>query len=109
MGLMGVTFAGILALISWLWSSPQWLNPVTGETEGVSYTHFVPWLWSKFGAGSMNWGLSQAWWDALPVFPFVGLTAWLWYCACKPPPIVPPPATTPTLSDPAPGEPAEAD
>ena len=107
MGLMGVTFAGVLALISWLGGSPQWLNPASGETEGVSYTHFMPWIWSKFGAGSMNWGLSRPWWDALPMFPFVGLTAWLWYSARKHPPIVAPSVPAPTPSAPVPTTPEE--
>ena len=102
MGLMGVTFAGVLALIAWLGGNPQWLNPLSGETEGVSYAHLVPWLWSKIDMLSMKWGLSDAWWDALPLVPFAGLTLWLWWCARKRPPITLPPAPPTDIGPPEP-------
>ncbi len=111
-GLMGVTFAGVLALIAWGWSSPTWTNPFADggpATEPVAYSHLVPWLWQKMGgqpvaenAGVAYWYLSETWWKALPAVPFALLTIWLWWCARKRPPIVPP---RPVPSGAAPDEP----
>ena len=106
MGLMGVTFAGVLALIAWLGGSPQWLNPTTGQTEAVSYAHFVPWIWDGIGFIPPQWGLPDAWWDVLPMFPFALMTIWLLWCARRHPPItlasVPPePESPPPPSAPA--------
>lgn len=86
-GLMGVTLAGVSALIAWLWNDPHWLNPVSGNEEMVSYAHFVPWVWNGLNALPMQWGLSDAWWDVLPMFPFAALVIWLWYCAQRRPKI----------------------
>jgi hypothetical protein len=86
-GLTGVALAGVLALIVWRWNDPHWLNPVSGVEEAVSYGHLVPWLWVSIGALPMRWGLSEAWWDALPFFPFLLVVVWLWWCARKRPAI----------------------
>ncbi|MFQ5591874.1 MAG: OPT family oligopeptide transporter [Phycisphaerae bacterium] len=80
-GLAGVALAGVLALMVWLWHDPHWVNPVSGVEEAVSYGHFVPWLWANLGFLPIKWGLSSAWWDALPFFPFLILVVWLWWCA----------------------------
>ncbi len=103
MGLMGVTLAGISVLIAWWWNDPRWLNPVSGVEEPISYVHFIPWLWSSLGWLPMKWGLSDAWWKALPMIPFAGLVIWLWLCAWRVPKIstavvkdnIPPPDTDP--------------
>jgi len=89
MGLMGVAFAGVLALIAWLGGDPRWVNPVSGIAEPVSYVHVVPWLWHATGI-PLRWGLSEGWWDAFPLVPFALLTVWLWRRAVRRPPIVPP-------------------
>jgi len=102
-GLMGVGLAGTIALIAWLGDHPVWFNPVSGAEEPVSYAHFVPWLWDKIGI-PMNWGLSQAWWEALPIFPFAFLVIWLWWCAGRRPRISLSPA--PAVASPVPLMPA---
>lgn len=84
-GLMGVALAGVLALISWIWSNPHWINPISGASEPVSYAHLAPWLWSKIGFIDFNWGLPESWWNALPVAPFLVLVIWLWWMARKRP------------------------
>lgn len=86
-GLMGVTLAGFSALIAWWWNDPHWLNPVSGNEEMVSYAHFVPWVWNGLDVLPMQWGLSDAWWDVLPMFPFAVLVIWLWYCSQRRPKI----------------------
>lgn len=86
MGLMGVTFAGVLALISWIGGNPQWTNPLSGKSEGVSYAHVIPWMWDKIELLPLKWGLSDGWWDALPLFPFFIMTGWLWWSARQRPP-----------------------
>lgn len=106
-GLMGVALAGVTALIAWWWSDPRWLNPFAEgkpTNEPVSTTHLAPWIWEKLGGAAdaegttvANWGLSAAWWDALPMCPFFLLVLWLWWCARKRPPVtLPPPATAPS-------------
>jgi len=98
-GLMGVALAGVAALISWWFNGPKWANPITGgEAEPVMPSHVVPWLWSKFASGVpgevpgiSEWGLSHAWWNALPMIPFVFLAIWLFRCARKRPRVVLPP------------------
>ncbi len=117
-GLTGVALAGVLALIVWRWDDPRWLNPVTGAKEAVSCGHLVPWLWGSIKALPLKWGLSDAWWDALPFFPFMLLVVWLWWCARKQPPSAfspvegiaagPPQPITPPVGGPdAPESPAE--
>ena len=90
-GLMGVALAGVAALIGWWWADPKWLNPLVGNVERVSPVHLFPWIWDKFDWLSIHWGLSEAWWSALSLFPFLLLTMWLWWSARKRPPIVLPP------------------
>lgn len=91
-GLMGVTLAGVAALMAWLaTANPNWINPLNGVSEPVRPGHFVPWLWFKFDFLSLRWGLSEAWWDALPMLMFAPLVVWLWWCARKRPPVVLPP------------------
>lgn len=104
-GLAGVALAGVIALIAWLGNNPLWVNPLSGQEEPVSPAHLVPWLWDKIETLHLKWGLSEAWWDALPLFPFVLLVLWLWWSARKRPPItLPPTATLP--SGPAEPQPA---
>lgn len=85
-GLMGVLLAFVTVVIGWIWSDPRWTNPVTGGEEPVTPAHLLPWLWQigteEGGTSAMNnWGLSEAWWDGLPMIPFVLLTIWLFICA----------------------------
>ncbi len=94
-GVMGVLLAAFAALISWLWGSPRWENPLYGAEEPVTPVHFVPWVWSKIDAIPLRWGLSEAWWDALPMVPFAALVVWLWWCARKRPTVALPPTPTP--------------
>lgn len=108
-GLMGVAFAGALAFLAWWWKNPSWINPLAGAgalAEPVSYTHFVPWVWSSFVSLPQHWGLSDAWWDALPFFPFFMLTLWLWWCARKRPTITLPPIAPVIAGPPEPLMPA---
>lgn len=102
-GLMGVAIAGVTALIA-ATSSSVFANPladVPGTSEPINPRHFVPWLWASLGVLPTKWGLTDAWWNALPLFPFVLLTIWLWWCARQPPPIMlPPSAPTPGPSAP---------
>ena len=107
-GLMGVALAGMIAMIAWLGGNPRWLNPSAGHEEPVVCEHFVPWLWSKFGEGSMNWGLRDAWWDALPFFPFAVLAVWLWWCARKRPALVLPSVPAPVPAGPERSEPSDS-
>ena len=90
-GLVGVALAGVTAFISWWWQEPRWFNPLAGQEEPVTPMHLGPWLMDRFEALPLKWGLLDAWWDALPMFPFVLLVAWLWWCARKRPPIILPP------------------
>ncbi len=94
-GLMGVLLAVIAAIITAVFNS-RWLNPLSGTEEPVTPVHLVPWIWSKIDAIPLRWGLSQAWWDALPMFPFAALVVWLWWCARKRPTVALPPTPTPT-------------
>jgi len=41
-GLMGVALVAVAALISWAWSDPRWMNPVSSASEPVTPAHFVP-------------------------------------------------------------------
>ena len=87
-GLIGVALAGITAFISWWWSSPRWANPLEGGVEEpVSPAHLGPWIMARFDAVPEKWGLGDAWWDALPMLPFIPLAIWLWWCARRQPPI----------------------
>ncbi len=90
-GLVGVALAGVTAFISWWWPAPRWFNPLAGQEEPVTPMHLGPWLMDRFEALPLQWGLPDAWWDALPVFPFMLLVVWLWWCARKRPPIILPP------------------
>ncbi|UCC31487.1 MAG: oligopeptide transporter, OPT family [Phycisphaerales bacterium] len=109
-GLMGVALAGVTALIAWAWKDPRWINTFAEDgpqTEAVSPAHLVPWVWERFGgmpAGEQTsiayWWLPQAWWDALPMFPFVLLVMWLWWCARRRPPVTPPAAASATVEPP---------
>jgi len=98
-GLMGVALAGVAAIIGWLWSSPKWANPFHGGAlEAVMPSHFIPWIWTKFGSAEAgaepwiaHWGLREAWWNALPMLPFAALAVWLYLCARKRPKVVLPP------------------
>jgi len=95
-GVMGVLLAGVAALISWIWSSPRWENPLYGVEEPVTPAHFVPWIWHKIDAIPLRWGLSEYWWDALPMFPFAALVVWLWWRSRKRPTVTLPPTPTPS-------------
>ena len=82
----------------------QWVDGETvGEPEdgedfekwheqSVQPSDLAPWLWTKLSdSGSwVRWRLDKKWWDGLAIFPLIGLTIWLWWCARKRPPIVPP-------------------
>ena len=81
---MGIALVGVTALISWWWSDPRWVNPESAMEEIVGPMHFVPWLWSNF-EGLARWGLSANWWHGCSVFPFLLVTAWLWWSARKRP------------------------
>ncbi|UCE58326.1 MAG: oligopeptide transporter, OPT family [Phycisphaerales bacterium] len=107
-GLMGVALAGITALMAWRWKDPHWSNPVSGMEEPVTPSALVPWLWQSIDSVQMKWGLSDAWWDALPFSPFAVLVIWLWLSARRRPAITLPPAEPPTdePSEPEPPEPA---
>jgi putative OPT family oligopeptide transporter len=101
-GLIGVALAGAAALIAWLWKDPWWVNPVDGEEVRVLPAHLVPWMWDKIDALPMHWGLTEAWWDVLPFFPFLLLVLWLWWCARRRPRVSLPPAGTVTAGPPKP-------
>ncbi len=109
-GLMGVALAGIAAFIGWWWTDPRWMNPLAGEVESVSTVHFVPWIWDSFDSLAVRWGLSEPWWNALSLFPFVVLVIWLWWSARQRLPITLPPvvAAGPPPSGPEGPQPPEA-
>ncbi len=105
-GLMGITLAGVLAFMTWLWNDIRWFNPIGGRDglgadEPLSYAQLVPWISSKIDVIPQKWGLSDAWWDALPLMPFVPVVIWLWWHARKRPPIIPP-APQPIAPEPEP-------
>jgi len=93
-GLIGVALAGVTALISWWWASPYWTNPLEDKLEPVSPVHLAPWLMARIEAIPLRWGLSEDWWNALPMLPFVPLVIWLWWCARRRPPLSVPPDET---------------
>jgi hypothetical protein len=110
-GLIGVALAGVTALIAWIWNDPWWFSQVDSQEVRVLPVHLAPWMWQSFGALPQYWGLSEAWWKALPLFPFVLLVAWLWKCARTRPQVSLPPGGTgiagpseppPTLEPPSP-------
>jgi len=86
-GLMGISLVAAITLISWAFSDPRWLNPLSGHEESVAPVHLVPWIWSWFEPGIVRWGLSAAMWHGLAVAPFAVLTLWLWRSAAAPPPL----------------------
>jgi len=89
-GLMGVAVAGVTAAIAAGFSGSAFANPladVPGTLEPINPRHFVPWLWARIDALPGKWGLTDEWWNALPLFPFALMTIWLWWCARRQPPI----------------------
>ncbi|MBI4718038.1 MAG: oligopeptide transporter, OPT family [Planctomycetes bacterium] len=84
-GLMGIALVGISALITWyVGAEARWLNPLSGIQEPVAPGHLVPWLWQTVWPAAIRWGLSSAWWDALPAAPLTLISLWLWLQARKP-------------------------
>jgi len=101
-GLIGVALAGVTALITWWWNDPRWMNPLTIKEEPVSPLHLGPWIMEKFDFIPLRWGLSEAWWNALPMLPFIPLALWLWWCARKRPAITLPPDADAVTAPPSP-------
>lgn len=76
-GLMGIALVAAITLISWLFSDPRYLNPLSARDEPVSPVHFATWLWSLIDASWLRWGMSAAWWHACAAVPFLAIAVWL--------------------------------
>ncbi len=99
-GLMGIALVALTALVSWAWSDPRWLNPLSGREEPVSPVHLAAWLWSSLDPRTLRWGMSDTWWQALPIIPFGMVTLWLWWVARRPPGVVLPASHGPPYEGP---------
>lgn len=76
-GLMGIALVATITFISWLFSDPRYLNPLSGRDEPVSPVHFASWMWSLVDAGWLRWGMSATLWHACAAIPFMAIAVWL--------------------------------